>query len=397
MLRKIRATWLQPISSPLIKDGLIILDQTGRIQALGPASNFDCSDAENYDGMLLPAFVNAHCHLELSHLKGAVPTGTGLLSFIKGVVSQRANHTEAQIQQAIEQADAQMWERGIQAVGDISNQTDSFAVKASSKLCYYTFVECFDFWQGHQAGAAFEQYYKVWQAHPQGERLRASLVPHAPYSVSPQLFEALDTWAKAQNGPLSLSIHNQETLAENALFLNKTGGFLPFYQEFNMGLDDFKAKGTTAIHYPLEYWTKGNRYLFVHNTLTTQADIRAAQAWSERVYWVSCPNANLYIENRLPDYRHFVETSAKVCLGTDSLTSNWQLCILEEIKTILRYQSYLPQDLLLRWATLNGAEALGWEAELGSLDLGKQSGLILLQGLGAQGQIVAETQVRRLV
>jgi cytosine/adenosine deaminase-related metal-dependent hydrolase len=124
------------------------------------------------------------------------------------------------------------------------------------------------------------------------------------------------------------------------------------------------------------------RTLLVHNTTSDPADIAGAEAWAQNgVYWATCPNANLYIENRLPNYRYFLDAGVKVTVGTDSLTSNWQLSILEELRTIHRYQSYVPFAELLRWATLNGAEALGFAAELGSLTVGKQPGVLLLSGL----------------
>ena len=120
------------------------------------------------------------------------------------------------------------------------------------------------------------------------------------------------------------------------------------------------------------------RTLFVHNTLTTVDDIKAAQTWSNQVYWATCPRANMYIENRLPNYQHFIDEKALVTIGTDSLTSNWQLSIVAEMKAIAKYQSYVPLDTLLKWATLNGAEALGFEKDLGSLEVGKRPGLNLL-------------------
>jgi cytosine/adenosine deaminase-related metal-dependent hydrolase len=134
----------------------------------------------------------------------------------------------------------------------------------------------------------------------------------------------------------------------------------------------------------------------VHNTLTTRQDIEAAQAWSDYVYWATCPNANLYIENRLPDYAAFLSSGARVTIGTDSLTSNWQLSILEEMKTIARYQSYVPFETLLRWATLNGAEALGFSDTLGSLEPGKTPGLLLIQGLLPDGKLGENATVKRL-
>src|SRR4030095_17055887 len=120
------------------------------------------------------------------------------------------------------------------------------------------------------------------------------------------------------------------------------------------------------------------RTLFIHNTLTSSEDIKAAQAWNKNVFWATCPNANLYIENRLPTYSSFLETNANVTIGTDSLSANWQLSILEEMKTISKYQSYIPFDTLLKWATLNGALALGMEDELGSIEIGKRPGILNL-------------------
>ncbi|HUR31557.1 MAG TPA: amidohydrolase family protein, partial [Saprospiraceae bacterium] len=92
-----------------------------------------------------------------------------------------------------------------------------------------------------------------------------------------------------------------------------------------------------------------------------------------------CPNANLYIENRLPRYASFIEADARMTIGTDSLTSNWQLSVLEEIKTIAKYQSIIPFDMLLQWATWNGAKALGKDDLFGSLEKGKSPGLLNLK------------------
>jgi len=116
--------------------------------------------------------------------------------------------------------------------------------------------------------------------------------------------------------------------------------------------------------------------LLVHNTMTTSKDINDANDWSDQIYWSTCPNANLYIENRLPDYKIFLEKNCRMTIGTDSLSSNWQLSVWEEMKTIQKYKSYIPFDILLMWATLNGAKALGYEDRLGTIEVGKNPGLL---------------------
>ncbi|MEK7256073.1 MAG: amidohydrolase family protein, partial [Bacteroidota bacterium] len=163
----------------------------------------------------------------------------------------------------------------------------------------------------------------------------------------------------------------------------------------NIPFDHFQPTARRSIYYALENLDPNCRTLFVHNTLTPPEDIQAAHTWSPNCFWATCPNANLYIENNLPNYRHFLDNQAKVCIGTDSLTSNWQLSILEEMKTIARFQSYVPFETILRWATLNGAEALGFEADMGSIEVGKTPGLNLLN-LGKDLKLEAGTKVKRL-
>ena len=371
-MRKITADWLFPISSEPIENGVLIVDETGKILKIDHRDNHDAASLEQHKGVLVPGFVNTHCHLELSHMKGKVATGTTLIPFITGVVTQRGAAAEV-IADAIETAEKEMIEGGIVAVGDISNVTDTFFQKAKGNLRYYTFVEMFDFLQDQNAEAEFAKYKAVYDALPLAKGSQKTVVPHAPYSVSRTLFKKLNALNSKEN--VTISIHNQETQPEQDLFLHGKGDFYDFYGKFGVSLDAFKPSGKTAIHYALENMVPSVKTLFVHNTLTSKADIGAAQMWSENVYWATCPNANLYIENRLPNYQNFIAENARMTIGTDSLTSNWQLSILEEMKTIQRFQSYIPFEILIKWATLNGAKALGFDDTLGSFDIGKTPGI----------------------
>lgn len=392
-MRKITADWLFPISSKPIKNGVIIVDNQGKILKIDSRDNHDAASLEHYTGVLVPGFINTHCHLELSHMKGKVATGTTLIPFITDVVTQRGAEAEV-IADAIEKAEKEMIDSGIVAVGDISNVTDTFAQKAKGNLRYYTFVEMFDFLQENDAEREFEKYKAVYDALPLAKGSRKSVVPHAPYSVSRHLFKKINNF-NAKEG-ITISIHNQETQAEQDMFLHGNGGFYDFYGKFGITLDKSKPSGKTAIHYALENLPPSVKTLFVHNTLTSKADIGAAQMWSEHVYWATCPNANLYIENRLPNYQNFIEDHARMTIGTDSLTSNWQLSILEEMKTIQRFQSYVPFEILIRWATLNGAQALGFDDTLGSFDIGKTPGINLLD-LEIDFILRGDTSAKKLV
>ncbi|MBP7273565.1 MAG: amidohydrolase family protein [Saprospiraceae bacterium] len=393
MYRKITADFVYPIHEEPVKEGVIILDETNKIVAIETRNKHNINELEVYKGILIPGFVNAHCHLELSHLHGQVPTGTTLLPFLKSVVSMR-EVPQQQIEKAIKKWDRQMQKVGIVAVGDISNKADTFIVKSNSPIRYATFIEMFDFLQNSRAEQAFEQYWKVFEKQIRNTKDSYQVTPHAPYSVSKKLFQLLKN-----NTPnnTTVSIHNQETFTENELFQFGKGAIVDFFESLGISLSAFKASNKTSIHYALENMNPQARTLFVHNTLTTPDDIAAAHAWSKNVFWATCPNANLYIENRLPNYKYFLDADAKVCIGTDSLTSNWTLSVLEELKSIKKYQSYVPTEVLLKWATLHGAEALGFEDTLGSVEIGKRPGINLLFGLDGHCEITHRTRVKKLV
>ncbi len=394
-MRKITARRIYPVASDPLENAVLITNDQGKVLAIEPLEQHDPASLEHYDGVLVPGFVNTHCHLELSHMKGLVDTGTGLIPFITDVVTKR-NFPAEVIAEAIVCAEQEMLTGGIVALGDISNTTDTFAVKAQGRMRYHTFVELFDFLQDAGAGQTFAKGEAVYNQHQPAAGSAKSYVPHAPYTVSPALFEKINA-VNAADDAGTVSIHNQETPPENELFLHGTGAFYEFYSKFGISLEHFRAIGQASIYYALRHLDPARRTLFVHNTLTTPDDIRAAQAWSPHIWWATCPNANLYIENRLPNYRHFLDTGARVTIGTDSLTSNWQLSILEEMKTISRFQRYVPFEAVLRWATLNGAQALGFDDTLGSFEVGKTPGVLLLEGLGPDCALTTGTTVRRLV
>lgn len=371
-MKKYSADLIFTLNGSPLKDHVVITDDSGTILAIEEKSNHENGDVKEVKGVITPGFVNTHCHLELSHMKGLVDTGTGLLPFIESVVKYR-DFPEAQIINAIANADREMYEEGIVAVGDISNKVDTASIKKKSPIHYYTFVEMFDFMQSSMTKSTIDQYQAVYNAYSNTEGNKKSFVPHAPYTVSEELYGFI----RNENlGSDTVSIHNQETPHEDNLFKYKTGGFIDFYSMFGFPLDAFQATGKTSIQHAMKNLNPECKTLFVHNTLTTSEDISLAHEWSSKTYWATCANANLYIENRLPDYKAFLDADAKMTIGTDSLTSNWQLSILEELKTIKKYKSFVPLHTLLHWACKNGAEALGYEEQLGTIEVGKQPGLV---------------------
>ncbi len=356
-----------------LKDHVIATTDQGTILSILPLHDYsDQSQIKTFPGIIVPGFINAHCHLELSHMKGMIPTGTGLVEFIKQIVTRRS--ADASITaQAIDLAELEMYDQGIVAIGDISNVVDTFDQKSKSKLRYHTFIETFDLMQGENAHTELKKSKDIYDQLFCPVEHKKSIVPHATYSVSHNLFHLLQSLEPSQ---VSISIHHQETDAENEFIAKRTGALVDFFKGFGLSLDQYVPTGLSASSVPIDYMSPMHKTLLVHNTMSTPEDILKIEAWNNEVYWVTCPNANLYIENRLPHYQYWLDLKCKMCIGTDSLASNWQLSVLEEIKTIQRYQSYVPFAELIRWATIHGAEALGFDHALGSIEIGKTPGLV---------------------
>jgi len=337
------------------------------------------SDVTHYEGVLAPGFVNTHCHLELSHMKGVVPEHTSLIPFLQSIPKYRNDFSEEEKKEARHSAYNELYNNGVVAVGDIANVTDTLAVRAQDKLHVHTFVEAIGF--AERPDKQFERSVEVYDTfaaqQPGAKHVRQSIVPHAPYSVSYSLFGMIDRHDKQS----LISIHNQESRAEDEYYLLKTGAVQTLLH--GIGIDDsfFQPSGKTSLQTYLEWLSPTHPFIFVHNTYTSLADMQVAMAYLPNVYWCLCPNANLYIENTLPDIDMLTKHHAKLCVGTDSLASNHQLSVLAELHTIKQRYKDIDWETLLSWGTYNGACALQMDDILGSFQPGKQPGIVQLKGL----------------
>jgi cytosine/adenosine deaminase-related metal-dependent hydrolase len=211
-------------------------------------------------------------------------------------------------------------------------------------------------------------------------------VPHAPYSVSDKLFSLLNNFDKQS----ILSIHNQESEDETEFFTSGQGGMKELYREMKIDVSHFKGTEESSLLHFIKKTGSDHSLLLVHNVHTVQNDlqwIRKSKNLPE-LFWCLCPNANIYINDRLPDIKMLMENDCKMVVGTDSLASNFQLNILEEIKTLQDNFPFLSTSVLLQWATLNGAEALRIQDQYGSLEKGKKPGLVNIDA-GIEGKLAA--------
>jgi cytosine/adenosine deaminase-related metal-dependent hydrolase len=346
-------------------------------------------------GLLSPGWINAHCHLELSHMKGLIPRHTGLVDFLLQVVRSRGTLPTEGISEAAAGAAEAMAQEGIVAVGDIANTTDTLPIKTQSPLWFHTFVESLGI-NPDKAAVSMARAQQTWQAYREAE-LTASVVPHAPYSVSPSLFQRISSF----DPTAVISIHNQESTEEDKLFRGEVSDFRRLYELLGSEPDRVSPPGSSSLQYWLSFFPEGQSIITVHNTYTRESDIESAQAYGTQLYWCLCPNANAYIENRMPPLELLLHHKVPLLLGTDSLASNDQLSLLEEMKTLQQHFPELPLTTMLSWVTHNGAAALRCNERFGSFSPGTTPGLIQLHPIAGTPQegfrVTEESRTRRVL
>ncbi|MES2274400.1 MAG: amidohydrolase family protein [Bacteroidota bacterium] len=389
-MKSFRADYVFPVYADPVKNGIVTVDDSGKIISVSdnPADHHN-PHAERLDGIICPGFINTHCHLELSHLKDKITAGNGMIEFIKGIQSLRKAE-EAEVEAAALQADEDMYNRGIVAVGDISNSAITAPIKAKSKMYYHTFVEMFSFMPDRAQGVFDNALALMEQFKPQS----CSITPHAPYSVSKELFRLIKNYSDHHQN--LLAIHNQECDDENKFYRYKLGGFVDLYQHFGMDISFFKPQARNSLQSVLPLLTSKQPILMVHNTCTNLKDIYFIKRFDKKINWCFCPNANLYIEKKLPKVELFLDQGPNITLGTDSLASNSILCILSEMRVLQQSFPSLDTTRLIQWATLNGAQFLGIDNDKGSLEVGKTPGLNLITGFDGL-KFTAQSKVQRLI
>ncbi|MGZ3920140.1 MAG: amidohydrolase family protein [Bacteroidia bacterium] len=350
---------------------IIAIRENGTIKEIVPENVTEEGNIQKLKGVITPGFVNAHCHTELSHLKNKIPQKTGLPSFGKHIIFQRASCSAEEIKERVHEADKEMLDNGIVAVGDICNTEDSFEMKTKSSIYYHSFIELL----GLDAKRAEIMYdaglHFINKLNVLG--LPGSLTPHAPYSTSTELIRKIAEYNLLHDLPAS--IHNQESEEETKFFNGEKSGFHDLYDFLNVDISWFKAPGTSSLAYYIDSLLD-QKTLLVHNTCTSKKDIELTV--TKNISWCFCPGANKYIEDRLPNFGLFSTQANRLCLGTDSLASNTGLSLVNEANAVLEHSSYTI-DQVLQMMTSNGANALNMGGKFGKLLPGINAGLNLME------------------
>lgn len=365
------------IDGALERDIVVEVDDTCAITSIWRTATLDSvAGVEFYPGILIPGMVNAHCHLELSYLRGAIAEGLGYGGFARQIGLVRGEYSDHERVQAAKAADALMWQQGVEAVADIANDELTMEVKRGSGIEYHTLFEFFGL-----RSSATEGHFELASRHT-----LSNVTPHSTYSVQEAPFRDI-----CQRNREFISLHFLESESEEQLYDHR-GSLAEWYERMGWRCD--------FLHYgsPTERVVRcigrDTRLLLVHATQATAADIAAIERHTAKATWVLCPESNRYISGTRPPVELLRSMGAQIAIGSDSLASARTLSLIDNLKLL----DTIPLAELLTYATLNGAKALGIDEHKGSIAVGKRPGLVVIEGADLHAlSLTPESTTRRIL
>jgi cytosine/adenosine deaminase-related metal-dependent hydrolase len=395
----VRAAWVCPVHAAPLADGWVLVAD-GRIAAVGQGRTAPPADDQRHLGeaILLPGLVNAHTHLELSWLRGRVPPAGDFLAWVAGLMRQRTrleDPADAAVMQPLRDAVAELQACGTAAVGDVANALVSPAVLREAGVPAVVFHELIGFRDadGRTAVAAS----RTRRDTLSGGGVRVVPAPHAPFSVSPELFTAIRDEARAATPPIT-SVHVGESPEEVQLLRDGTGPWRTRLEELGAWRAGWTPPGRGPGDYLCDLGVIGAGTLVVHGVQLTDVElVRIAGAGATLV---TCPRSNVWVGVGVPPVARFFASGARVALGTDSLASCPDLNLFAELAALRAAAPEVPARRFLEAATLNGAAALGIGDRLGSLQPGRHAHLVAVTVPGTvrdpEETLVAGVQPRQV-
>lgn len=391
-VRRIAASYVYTLDAEPIRNGYVEYDDHGTVISVGR-----CEEGEKVlSGAVVPGFVNTHCHVELSHLHGKFRKGTGMAGFIDQINELRDwAGREVKVELTRKWMD-KMWNDGVSAMADISNDDSSFEVKQSHPMYTRTFLEVF----GSEPEMCEEVMADVTRLNETASScgLDAAPTPHSCYTMSPQLLSA-SAAAGLKSG--FLSYHSQESQEEEDLLISGSGAM--YENRKRSGMSTPPVTGESSLKYFLDRLEAAapapyeENILLVHNVCLKQDDIEAVRKTMKNPYFAICPLSNIFIHNALPPVGLMRENGLKITLGTDSLSSNDDLDMVKELSCLHEAFPEIPMNEMLEWACMNGASFLGKADELGSLTPGKRPGIVLVKDIDENGFVTSASRSERII
>lgn len=364
-----------PVDRPPIPGGVVTIDGE-RIVAVAAAGKSNGPTRDLGDVVLLPGLVNAHAHLEFSHLHSPLGRpGVPLIEWLPLAIAERQNRNHA-AEESIALGVHESLVAGTSAVGEIAT-VEATAYPLKSDIAIRPFLEVIGFSRA-RADSAFVAV---------RERLVAArrvfnavgLSPHAPYTVSPELLRKLVDLAREEKLPVAM--HLAESLEELSLLSDGAGPFRDLLEARSMWDPAAIPSGSRPLDY-LRVLADAPRSLVIHGNYLGREEHEFLAANSERMTLVYCPRTHANFAHQAYPLAELVALGVQVALGTDSRASNPDLSMLAEVRQAAVQHANVPRMKILQMATLNAARAIGCEAEHGSITPGKLANLLAVPVTG---------------
>ncbi len=363
------AGWVVTGAGPSVRDGVVAVE-SGRVAWVGGRDEANRPRGDVRDlgpGVLLPGLVNAHCHLELSHLAAAREQGRrGFVAWVEALVELRSRADPAEARAGTQAALRELAGTGTVAVGDVSNALGHLDLLDASGLDAIVFYELLA-WDPERAEAVLaEARRRTAEASARGLRAAVRLAAHAPHSVSPLLLRAL----ARDGGPAA--IHLAESDSEQRFLDGGDAEWSAFLAARGLGHVRFEPPRTTPTRY-LDALGALPAGLVAAHCVHVDAEERALLA-RRGVFVAVCPRSNRTLGVGIPPVPEMLAAGIEVCLGTDSLASVESLDLLQDAAALRREFPSLDPVAIVRMATTAGARALGLD-DLGSIVPGQRAAL----------------------
>ena len=373
-----------PVDRPAIEHGAVTID--GEHFAAVGAQPVD-GDVIDLDSVaLLPGLVNAHTHLEFSHLsKPLGRPGMPLLDWIRLVIAERGGRM-AEPSRAIAQGVAECLRHGTTTLGEIAGE-GADAYSTVGPVDATLFAEVIGFSRARAASAYEATTTRLDELRGASPTARVGISPHAPYTVSPDLLRRLIVLASERQLPVAM--HLAESAEELQLLRDGTGPFQELLDERSM----WDATAIPRRSRPLDYLrtlAEAPRALVIHGNFLDPEEHVFLAAQRERMSLVYCPRTHTYFGHSSYPLAELLSAGVRVALGTDSRASNPDLSLLAEMRHVARAHPEIDPNEVLRMGTLAGAEALGSADEAGSITPGKLANLVAIPLAEDAGRLSSE-------
>jgi cytosine/adenosine deaminase-related metal-dependent hydrolase len=355
------ARWVFPVSGPPLECGTVSI-RDDRIVAVEPHGQRQ-PDHDLGNTAVLPGLVNAHTHLDLTGLRGQVPPSPDFVGWLRAVVQHRRTRSPEQVQSDVRAGLAESLRYGTTLLGDIAAGGATWPVLSHAPLRAVVFHEVLGL-PKVRAKLAWHETRQALREHTPTPTCRPGISPHAPYSVRRSLVRA------AMLLGLPVTIHLAETAAELELLREHCGQFVPFLTELGVWDSRGLVKNFDEV---LRHTHRAGPLLIAHGNYLPPSS--AIPVHGTIVY---CPRTHAAFGHPPHPFQVLLARGVRVALGTDSLASNPDLDVLAEARFLHHLYPDVPDSVLLRLATLSGAEALGWQDDTGSLTPGKSADLVVV-------------------